>query len=200
MANTKKIEQKDNIEQELKIVDFIEKTRKKYLERTRLNTLEYYYEVGLRLNYIYGKPSAVGHANTVGFDKKREDSVRSIQEKLKERGIRIDIKTLYQARLFAEKYDLKEVIKEEDISWTKIRATLKKKVEGEDKKEKGEFDYQVLKFFNKWKKFSNDFYNAIPKVDFVNAPKEKKVECVLILKNTINQLNKRIKQIEDGKI
>lgn len=176
----------------------------KYAERARIQTIMFYWEMGKELNKEYGKPNprggnlgkqVRGHLKAASFN----DSARAIVAKLKEKGVSIGKTNLNLARKFAEKYPkIKELIKQQDMTWNKIvRKYLPEKKE---KEQKSKFNNEVIKNFKRWNGLVNEFYNAIPKIDFSEASDKDRIECVKILNNTIKKIQKRVEELENGKL
>ena len=115
------------------------KTTKKYYDKSRINLLFFYWELGKRVNQEYGKPllDSTDSSRKSTHHTKLEDSITSIVERLREEGIAITRWNLCQARRFAVEYDdINELIEESDISWSKIRKTMSEKFK--EKKEQKE--------------------------------------------------------------
>lgn len=197
--------EKRNPKEETLIKDII-KIFKKYDKREKIAKIMRYWEIGARVNKLYGKPSVGSSDPTLEKNIKKgikgtsqlEDSYRSLVEKLQQEGIRITRYDLRQARRFASEYDLKKTIKESNVSWSKIRRKIVK--DFGLKKEplpKSDFNANVLINFKKWNRIVNDFCNkGLTRVNFKAASKPEKEKCVKIIKNNIKLLQRRLKEIE----
>ena len=182
---THKISKKKEIQITIKdsLVKDIVKLYKKYYDRARMETIMYYWELGKRLNKEYGKP------NPHGGNRKNQDYARDFEKtsdelvkQLKSEGLTVCKSNLVRARKFAIKFpQIKELINQQDMNWNKIKTQLlpenKKEIE-----DKAQFNKLVIKNFQRWNGLVNEFYNAIPKIDFSEATNEDKGECIKILK------------------
>ena len=182
-------------EPDKKLIADIIKLYAKYYERARVQTIMYYWELGKRLNKEYGSPKKAGNPN-LQPNANWGDSARQLIKKLKEIGIKICERNISYARKFAFKFpQIQELIKQQDMNWKKIttKLLLEKKKEIELK---SDFNNTVITNFKRWNKFVDEFYNAIPKIDFSKAKKEEKQECVKILKDSIKKLQKRMEELK----
>jgi len=196
------LKQKERISE--KLIKDCKSLWKKYYDKSRVNLMFFYWELGKRVNQEYGEP-LIDSAETIkskGQGIKNDDSITSIVENLREQGITITRYDLCQARRFAIEYEnLKELIEEENMSWNKVRKTMSEKFkEKKELTEKSPFNKLVLNKFRKWNSFVNDFYKAMQEIDFTVANEDEKDSIVEVLDNNIKKMQKRREQILNGEL
>jgi len=182
------------------LVNDIVKIYNKYLERARVQTIMFYWELGKKLNKEWGKPRGHGENMSGHHDahcQKTTDSRKQLCKLLKQNGINICERNISYARKFAqEQPHIKQYIDDPKVTWTQII----KNILPENKKEPPkqiEFNNAVSKYFSKWNSFVNDFSKGISQVNFAKAPKQEKEECIKLLEKGIKKLQKRLEVLKN---
>ena len=87
--NKEKMEQQKLIKIDKELLEDCKKLWKKYYDKSRVNLIFYYWELGKRINQEYGKPKVESQDTTRKTGYKLNDSITSIAENLREMGITI---------------------------------------------------------------------------------------------------------------
>ncbi len=189
-------------EPDKKLIADIVKLYAKYYERARVETIMFYWEVGKRVNEEYGKPHAdssdLACKNRMKKGKfgasKLNDSYASLIKKLREIGIKIHPYDLRQARRFAVKHpQIQELIKQQDLSWNKIRRGLTQKKE----QPKLTYNSKVFKSLESWNNLSTTLFKILSQLNPKEIEGGEKEEYLRILRRTKQKLEKRIKELEE---
>ena len=132
--NKEKEEQQILVQVDKKLIADCKSLHKKYYEKSRINLIFYYWEIGKRINQEYGENLMVSQETikkSRGQGIKNDDSISSLVEQLRDEGIAITRVDLCQARRLAIEYkDLEPLINEENINWTKLKKDMIKKYSG----------------------------------------------------------------------